>query len=145
MFKEFGDIESVHVPKGDSDEWKDYGYVSFKNSDDAEKAMQTMDKKLLEEGKFLIVNRHYTKKENELLGTNQKLGPIQQNLAKTFNSNIFVKYIPSDVSEDKIKEIFSEAGKIISVKINQSKKRTEEGEINLYQFGYILFEQVSEA
>ena len=50
--------------------------MSFKNSDDAERAVGAMDKKLIEEGRFLIVNRHYTKKENELLGNNSKLGPI---------------------------------------------------------------------
>ena len=145
MFEKFGEIESVHIPKGSEDQGKDFGYVSFKSSESAEQAVNEMDKKLIEEGKFLIVNRHYTKKENELLGTQSKLGPISQNLTKTFNSNVFVKFIPSDMSEDKIREVFQEAGSIISMKINQSKKKTDEGEICIYQYGYILFQQVSEA
>lgn len=41
MFAEFGEIESVFIPKQEgTEENKDYGYVCFKRSEDAEKALE---------------------------------------------------------------------------------------------------------
>lgn len=103
-----------------------------------------MNKKVLENGQFLIVNRHVSKRENELKG-DEKISQISQNLAKTFNSNVFVKFIPRDVTEEEIAKVFSEAGTIISMKINQSSKMIGDVEVSSYQFGYILYEKVEEA
>jgi RNA recognition motif-containing protein len=104
LFAEFGEIESVHIPQSDNAaDKKDYGYVCFKKSEDAEKAVEAMNKKVLEDGELLIVNRHVSKRENELFSQDSsKIGPISQNLKKTWNSNIFVKYIPADVTEEEI-------------------------------------------
>ena len=45
MFAEFGEIESVFIPKLEgTDEYKDYGYVCFKKTEDAEKALEMMNK-----------------------------------------------------------------------------------------------------
>jgi hypothetical protein len=77
-----------------------------------------MNKKILGDGQFLIVNPFVSKRENELAG--DKISPISQNLTKTFNSNIFVKFIPSDVSEEIIKKTFAETGNIISVRLKKS-------------------------
>jgi polyadenylate-binding protein len=45
LFAQFGDIESATVQKDDQNNYKDYGYVCFKNPDHAEKAMQEMNRK----------------------------------------------------------------------------------------------------
>ena len=59
-----------------------------------------MDKKTFN-GKFLIVHYHISKKENELAGQGPRaIDPITQNLSQTFNSNVFVKFIPQDVTEE---------------------------------------------
>jgi RNA recognition motif-containing protein len=78
MFAEFGEIESVLLPKNEgSDEHKGYGYVCFKNTDDAEKALEAMNKKKIDEDHLLIVNRHVSKRENDLVtGDSTKIGPI---------------------------------------------------------------------
>lgn len=117
---------------------KNFGYVCFKQADDAQTAMERLNKKPLANEQFLIVNPFISKKDNELLGN--KSTPISQNLTKTFNSNIFVKFIPAELSEEEIKKIFGEAGRIISVKI-----KTSISNYNNYQYGYILYEKVEEA
>lgn len=76
-----------------------------------------MNKKSLPDGSFLMVNRHVSKRENEI-GTGS-INPISQNLSKTFNSNVYIKFIPNDVTEEQLKEKFSEAGNIISLKMNK--------------------------
>lgn len=66
LFSEFGEIESILIPKDDKGENKDFCYVCYKQSEDAEKAVDQMNKKPLENGQFLIVNPFVSKKENEL-------------------------------------------------------------------------------
>ena len=47
----------MFVPAPDAEgQSKDHGYVNFKSSDDAAKALAAMNKKQLGEDKFLIVN-----------------------------------------------------------------------------------------
>ena len=94
---------------------------------------------------FLIVNRHVSKKDNEPQH-GSRINPITQNLTTTFNSNIFVKFIPNDVTEDKLKETFGSIkdSKIISVKIQPAKSKIE-GQESPYQIAYILFDTVQAA
>lgn len=47
----------------------------------------------------MIVNRHVSKKDNEPQH-GSRINPITQNLTATFNSNIFVKFIPNDITEE---------------------------------------------
>lgn len=56
MFKEYGELDSVHIPNDEEGKLKNFGYVCFKNSDDALAAMDNLNKKVLENGQFLIVN-----------------------------------------------------------------------------------------
>ena len=47
-----------------------------------------------------------------------KIHPISQSLSKTFNSNIYVKYIPNYVTEEELREKFTmKDSKIISIKL----------------------------
>ena len=56
MFAKFGEIASAHVQRGmTEDKLKDSGFVSFKESEAAVKAVEAMNKKRNEDGSFLIV------------------------------------------------------------------------------------------
>lgn len=145
LFQEFGEIESVLVQKDENGTLKDTGFVSFKDHNDAEKALEGMNKKLMADGSFLIVNRHISKKENEILSHGSTIHPISQNLSKTFNSNIYVKFIPLDVTEEELRKQFSTVGTIISVKMDVKYYNREEKKDPQYQYAYILFEKVEEA
>lgn len=48
-----------------NNELRDYGYVSFKESENAEKALEEMNKKQIGDDTFLIVNKHISKKDTE--------------------------------------------------------------------------------
>ncbi len=50
MFRPYGEIESVAIPKDEKGEPKDFGYVCFKNPDDAEKALEGLNKKTFGDG-----------------------------------------------------------------------------------------------
>lgn len=99
-----------------------------------------MDKKTFN-GKFLIVHYHISKKENELAGQGPRaIDPITQNLSQTFNSNVFVKFIPQDVTEEQLRKQFEfedEDGKIVSIKLSQFKSQGDSEYKS--QYAYILY------
>ena len=72
--------------------------------------------------------------------------PISQQLNQTFKSNIFVRNIPKNVTEEEFSKVMAEAGKIISLKI---KENTVEGEgkthIVVSKIGYVCYEKVEDA
>lgn len=131
MFAEFGEIESLTVQRDMSGKLKDYGYVAFKNIEHAQAAIAAMNRKALGEDRFLIVNFHVSKKENEGVQGPRGFDPITQNLTKTFNSNIYVKFIPAETSEEDVRKkfTFAEDIQILSLKINTSIKKYGEVEI----------------
>lgn len=144
LFATFGEIESASVQREEDGSLKDYGYVCFKNPEHAEAAEREMNKKPVE-GHFLLVNRHIPKKENEPQH-GSRLNPITQNLTRTFNSNIYVKFIPNDVTEDRLREVFTvKDSNIVSIKLSQSVKKVNDIEIKPYQFAFILYDTVQGA
>ena len=66
----------MFVQKDDKGELRDSGFVCFKDPEAAEKAAEGMNKKQIGPGQFLIVNRHISKKDNEILQTGSKIHPI---------------------------------------------------------------------
>ena len=142
LFSKFGEIESAVVQKDDEGNLKDYGYVCFKNHEHAEAAVSEMDKKQIAPGQFLMVSRHIPKKENEP-SQGYRLNPITQNLTKTFSSNIYIKFIPNNVTEEDLRRVFTiKDSNIVSVKLAQCVKKIDNQEIRPYQFAYILFDTV---
>jgi RNA recognition motif-containing protein len=85
-----------------------------------------------------------SRKDNEAHGT--KLNPITQNLTKTFNSNIYVKFIPNEVTEDELRNKFTmKDAKIVSIKLSKFIKKYDGQEASPYQFAYILYDTVQGA
>lgn len=66
MFKEFGEIESAGVMTEADGKPKNQGYVCFKAPESAEEAIVKMNKKQLDDGNFLIVNKFISKRDSEL-------------------------------------------------------------------------------
>lgn len=99
MFESFGTIESAKVQKTEAGVPKNSGFVCFKTQEDAKKAIEAMHLKQLPSGGVLIVNYHVKKQVNEMATGTRYQAPISQNLTQTYKSNIYVKYIPSDVTE----------------------------------------------
>jgi RNA recognition motif-containing protein len=105
-----------------------------------------MNKKNLGADQFLIVNYFVSKKDTELAQGSRTLDPISQNLTKTFNSNVYIKHIPSEVTEEELRKkfTFAEDAKIISLKLNTSIKKINEYEVKS-QYAYIMYDTVGNA
>lgn len=95
----------------------------------------------------VLVNPHIYKKDNDLFGKPKAGGstPIVKNQKENFKSNIFVRNLPRDITEDRLREVFSEAGQIVSIRIKANTKTIDGELITTTQHGYVLFDDVNSA
>jgi len=144
LFKGYGQITS-HQFNTDK---PGTGYVSFGKHEDAKKAVDDGSKMQIKiNNNAVIVMPHIYKKDNELFGRSKQSGanPIVKNQKEAFKSNIFVRFIPKDTTEEQIRDKFSTAGKIASIRLKDHvNKINGESYVN-YQNGYVLFEDVQSA
>ena len=68
MFAEYGEIQSAHVQRGGGSQENllNKGYVSFKNGESAQRAIDAMHKKQMDDGSYLLVSQHISKRENQV-------------------------------------------------------------------------------
>ena len=59
-------------------------------------------------------------------------------MKKAYDSNIFVKSIPLEITEQEFREKFSQAGNIVSITLKQTPGKYTKA-------GYVLYESVAEA
>jgi RNA recognition motif-containing protein len=91
----------------------------------------------------ILVSPHIQRKQNDLAPSASN--PIVQNQKAAFKSNIFVRFIPKDVTEEQLKSKFSEAGPIASIKLKEHKQTINGEEFSNYKIGYVLYEDVQSA
>lgn len=58
-----------------------------------------------------MVSQHISKRDNQLSQNSKQPTPIQQNLSKAFDSNLFVKNVPVEIDEEAFKHVFENFGK----------------------------------
>ena len=139
-FAEFGEVEGVRIitdrMTGKS---KGYGYVDFADIADAKKSLSLHEAEW--EGRWIKVTYSQPKAPRE--------GGFQSGAStpKQFNdelsapsSTLFVGNLPFDASEDQVWELFSEYGKVSSVRLPTDK---EDGRPK--GFGYVEFLDVESA
>jgi polyadenylate-binding protein len=120
------------------------GFVSFSNHEEAQKAIDGLHLKKNLGDQSLIVAPHVYKKENELSGSGGN-SQIAKNLNDVFKSNIFVKFIPNNVTKEEFTTKFSKAGKIASAKLEEHRQTVNGESFSNYQKGYVLYENVQDA
>ena len=139
LFSPFGDIQSAKVKEDSSEQ----AFVQFRSHESALKAIDTFNGKKEVNGKVIFVSKHISKQENM---HNSKVSPITQNLKEQYEANVFVKFVPKDATEDRLKEVFSKAGHILSVKLKDFIQYNQKGEsYSNYKVGYVCFENVKQA
>ena len=135
MFGGLGEITSLHINKNDAeDSLSNSAYICYKESQSAQKAVEQMNKAKTSEGTFLFVNHHVAKRQNDL-ATDKTKTAINQNINRNFSSNLFIKFVPTGVTEEELRQVFQPYGTIISIKL---KSRSE----SRYNCAYVLYETV---
>lgn len=139
LFKQFGTIDSasVNLKKNGT------GFVSYKEHEDAKRALEAASMKLKVQGRAVIVSQHVSRKESDLV--TKGANPIVQNQKEAFKSNIFVRFIPKEVTEEELKKKFSEAGDILSVRLKEHVQKVNGESFSNYNNGFVLYQDVQSA
>ncbi|XP_022746812.1 polyadenylate-binding protein 7-like [Durio zibethinus] len=167
-FSEFGKIVSLVVAKDENEASRGFGFVNFDSPDDAKRAMEAMNGSQFG-SKVLYVARAQKKAEREQILRNQFEERRKEQIMKykvslssflylmqfmiitvyvfyhcvSFSkfqaSNVYVKNIDDDVTEEQLRQHFSQCGTITSAKIMRDDKGINKG------FGFVCFSAPEEA
>ncbi|GKD99662.1 polyadenylate-binding protein 7, partial [Tanacetum coccineum] len=137
-FSVFGNIVSLVIAREENGTSKGFGFVSFENPDDAKKAATTMNGANLG-AKALYVGRAQKKSEREQILRHQFEEWRKEQISKCQGSNVYVKNIDDDVTENELQECFSRCGTITSAKLMVNEKGISKG------FGFVCFSTPDEA
>ncbi|XP_070260894.1 polyadenylate-binding protein 4 isoform X5 [Myotis yumanensis] len=126
-FSAFGNILSCKVVC-DENGSKGYAFVHFETQEAADKAIEKMNGMLLNDRK-VFVGRFKSRKEREA-----ELGAK----AKEF-TNVYIKNFGEEVDDESLKELFSQFGKTLSVKVMRDPTGKSKG------FGFVSYEKHEDA
>ncbi|KAA8516633.1 hypothetical protein F0562_016861 [Nyssa sinensis] len=137
-FSEFGKILSMVISKDDNGVSRGFGFMNFDSPDDAKRAMEAMNGSQLG-SKVLYVARAQKKAEREQILRRQFEDKRKEQILKYQGSNVYVKNINDDVTDDELREHFSKCGTITSAKLMRDDKGISKG------FGFVCFSTPEEA
>jgi polyadenylate-binding protein len=121
-FSAFGNILSCKIAM-DENGSKGYGFVHFETEEVARNAIEKVNGMLLN-GKKVFVGKWMSRKERlEALGDR----------AKNF-TNVYIKNLPEDTTDEQLREMFGEYGKIVSAKVMSSDDGRSKG------FAFVSYE-----
>ncbi|KIO28171.1 hypothetical protein M407DRAFT_14791 [Tulasnella calospora MUT 4182] len=127
-FAAFGNVLSCKVVTDEHGRSKGYGYVHYETQESAEAAIKAVDGMLLNDKK-VFVGHHIPKKERQ-----SKIDEMKSQF-----TNLYIKNIPLETTDDEFTELFNQFGDVTSAII----QRDEEG--NNKGFGFVNYERHEEA
>lgn len=127
-FSAFGKILSCKVATDDMGMSKCFGFVHYETGEAAEAAIENVNGMLLND-REVFVGKHISKKDRE-----SKFEEMKANF-----TNVYVKNINLDWSDDKLKEFFAPYGAITSIYLEKDQEGKSKG------FGFINFESHEQA
>lgn len=142
LFMQFGPILSAVVIKdlASATENKGFGFVCFKNTEDAKAAEEKM-KNFILEGQTLYVCRALQKEEHKR--------KMREDRLKAFKDcNLYVKPLPDEVNDEGLKKAFEEFGQVISARVMIEKRQdnlSDKVEFKSKGFGFVCYSNKEDA
>ncbi|KAE8100137.1 hypothetical protein FH972_018064 [Carpinus fangiana] len=138
IFGEYGIITSAVVMRDVDGKSKCFGFVNFENADDAAKAVDELNGKAFDDKEW-YVGKAQKKSEREL----ELKGKFEQTMKEAVDKyqglNLYVKNLDDSISDEKLKELFSEFGVITSCKVMRDPSGISRGS------GFVAFSTSEEA
>jgi polyadenylate-binding protein len=125
-FSAFGNILSCKIMTDENSQSKGFGFVHFETQEAADNAISKVNGMLLADKK-VYVGRFMSRIQRAECGGPRKF------------TNIFIKNFGDQLEEEKLRELFSQYGKILSFKIEKDENDHPKG------FGFCSFENPEEA
>jgi len=153
IFDPYGKTLSVSITVGEDGKSKQFGFASFENHDEAELACAELNNKEFL-GKNIYVGRAQKKAERQAELKHKFERMKQERIQRYQGVNLYVKNLDDSITDDLLREHFSQFGSITSAKvmtdsdIESRRKETGDGKDNTQRskgFGFVCFSSPEEA
>uniref|UniRef100_A0A7S0NAG1 Polyadenylate-binding protein n=1 Tax=Cryptomonas curvata TaxID=233186 RepID=A0A7S0NAG1_9CRYP len=125
-FSQFGNILSCKVSMDDQANSRGFGFVQFETAEEANEAIAKVNGMLLED-KRLYVGPFLARNERDSVTGERKY------------TNVYVKNVPDDVTDEKFKEAFAKFGEVTSAVVMRKPDGTSKG------FGFVNYKEADQA
>jgi len=125
-FSQFGNILSCKVSMDDQGNSRGFGFVQFETAEEANEAIAKVNGMLLED-KRLYVGPFQPRNERDTVTGERKF------------TNVYVKNIPDDVTDEKFREAFAKFGEVTSAVVMRKPDGGSKG------FGFVNFKEADQA
>jgi len=138
VFSVFGEITSPIIMRHPNGESKGFGFINFKNHDDAVRSLELNDA-VLANGKKINCCRAKKKSERMLEVRKMRDFRRKNTIQSNYGRNLYVKHLEDHITEEILRKEFEQYGKITSLRIMVDEKKQSKG------FGFVCFSTEQEA
>lgn len=117
IFGEYGTITSAVVMRDGDGKSKCFGFVNFENPEDAAQAVEALNGKKIDDKEW-YVGKAQKKSERELELKGRFEQTSKEAVEKFEGLNLYVKNLDDSITDDKLRELFTEFGTITSCKVS---------------------------
>ncbi|CAI0424675.1 unnamed protein product [Linum tenue] len=138
VFGEYGAITSAVVMRDGDGKSRCFGFVNFENADDAAKAVEALNGKKFDDKEWFVGKaQKKSEREQELKGRFEQT--MKEAVDKYQGLNLYIKNLDDSISDEKLKELFSEFGTVTSCKVVRDPSGISKGS------GFVAFATPEEA
>jgi polyadenylate-binding protein len=138
LFSKFGPVTSCALSFDDEGKSRGFGFVNYENHDEAAKAVDELHDSEFH-GQKLFVARAQKKSEREEELRRSYEAAKNEKLSKFQGVNLYLKNIPEDFDDERLREEFAAFGNITSCKIMRAQSGVSRG------FGFVCYSAPDEA
>ncbi|KAI5014323.1 hypothetical protein ZWY2020_055713 [Hordeum vulgare] len=138
VFSEYGTITSAVVMIGMDGKSRCFGFVNFESPDDAARAVEELNGKKINDKEW-YVGRAQKKSEREMDLKRRFEQSMKDAADKYQGQNLYLKNLDDGITDDQLRELFSNFGKITSCKIMRDQNGVSKGS------GFVSFSTREEA
>lgn len=138
IFGKYGTITSAVVMTDENGKSRCFGFVNFENPDEAAHAVQELNGKKFNDQEW-YVGRAQKKSEREMELKTKFDQSAKEAADKLHGLNLYLKNLDDSITDDQLKEFFSEYGTITSCKVMRDQNGVSKGS------GFVAFSTTEEA
>lgn len=133
-FSEYGKITSLVIMYDNNNVSKGFGFINYSSSEEAQRSVEKAHDTEFHGQKIYVAK---AQKKSERLNELRK--QFEQRKLKYQESNLYIKNLDDQIDDNKLYELFSKYGKIISAKVMKDENNSSKG------FGFVCYSTPEEA